>query len=75
MISVEDGCVVLRVGEQPELYELYGDERVVLTRGQAVVLADVISPYSLIFAQQLRAAAEGTVGSNLSNREESLSDD
>lgn len=61
MIIAEDGCVVLYDAD---------DERLVFTRGQAEILANIAAPYSLVLAKLLREAAAKTPGTDFSSDRE-----
>lgn len=49
--------------------------RVVLTRGQAQILANVVAPFSLVLAALIRVEAEEAIGTNLSSRGDEENDE
>lgn len=62
-LMAEDGCVVL--------YDLNSTEsRLVLTRGQAIMLANVVKSFSLDLFLALRRASDYCAGTDLSSGED-----
>lgn len=59
IISAEEGCVVLRAPSEAE-------DRLVLTRGQALLLAEMARQFSAVFTAHLRIAADACISMNLS---------
>lgn len=58
-VTATDGCVVLERGEHSD-----SDDRLVFTRGQAALLASMISPFSLVLSVALQRASERAVSAS-----------